>query len=58
MPAAHKITPFGVRMPPDLKNQIAELANKNRRSMNAEILCLIERALADGLRQKENPTAQ
>lgn len=36
------ITPFGVRFPTELKEQIEKSAAKNRRSMNAEILAAMQ----------------
>lgn len=36
------IAPFGLRMPHELKEQIEVMAKKNRRSMNAEIIVLLE----------------
>ena len=36
------ITPFGLRMPVELKEQIEILAKKNRRSLNSEIIVLLE----------------
>ena len=36
------IVPFGLRMPPELKEQIEIMAKKNRRSLNSEIIVLLE----------------
>lgn len=36
------ISPFGLRMPPDLRQWIEEEAEKNRRSMNSEIVWRLE----------------
>jgi len=41
------IAPLGLRLPPSLKDRIAELARVNRRSMNSEIIVLLERALPE-----------
>lgn len=38
------ITPFGLRMQPDLKARIAEAAKQNSRSMNAEIVARLSRS--------------
>jgi len=35
------------RIPPDLKKQIQELANEKKRSLNNQVLILLERALKD-----------
>lgn len=35
------------RIPPDLKKQIQELANEKKRSMNSQVLIMLERALKD-----------
>jgi predicted transcriptional regulator len=32
------ITPFGVRLPTELKDKLQKAANKNNRSMNAEVV--------------------
>ena len=37
-----EIAPFGLRMPHELKEQIELMAKKNRRSMNSEIVVLLE----------------
>lgn len=41
------IAPFGVRMGDDLKGYLRERAKKNGRSMNAEIIQILKRALSD-----------
>jgi len=45
MPVAN-IAPFGLRMQPDLKARIEKSARQNNRSMNAEIVELLERSIA------------
>lgn len=40
------IAPFGLRMPPELKERVQKSAQKNNRSMNSEIIALLEHALA------------
>lgn len=45
MKGASLIAPFGLRMPEDLKGKIAERAKSNGRSMNAEIVQILEDAL-------------
>lgn len=45
MKGASLIAPFGLRMPEDLKEKIAERAKSNGRSMNAEILMILSTAL-------------
>ncbi len=37
--------PLGVRLPPDLKDRIRKSEADNRRSMNNQIVVLLERAL-------------
>lgn len=37
-----KIAPFGLRLPPDLKDWVAEQAKKERRSVNSWLTLLIE----------------
>lgn len=39
---SREITPFGLRMPSTLKSKIEKMAAKNRRSLNAEIVVLLE----------------
>lgn len=39
------ITPFGLRIPAEVRRQVDEQAKRNRRSTNAEIGLLIEEAL-------------
>jgi len=43
-----KIVPFGLRIPEDLKEQLAEHAARNRRSLNSELLKRLEDSLKDG----------
>ncbi|MBN5380637.1 Arc family DNA-binding protein [Serratia marcescens] len=38
---------FNVRMPQELKDKIAALAERNKRSMNAEIVAAIEAAIEE-----------
>lgn len=40
------IAPFGLRMQPELKQQIEEKARANSRSLNAEIVWRLEKSLA------------
>lgn len=47
MKGASQIAPFGLRMPEDLKTAIAERATRNGRSMNAEIVQILQDALAE-----------
>lgn len=46
-----QIPPFGLRLPPEVKDELEKLAEKNRRSLNAEITVRLEENLA---REKEN----
>lgn len=45
MKGASLIAPLGVRIPDDLKEKIQEKAKSNGRSMNAEIIFLLEQSL-------------
>lgn len=38
-----KIAPLGLRLPPDLKEWVAEQAKKERRSVNSWLTLLLER---------------
>lgn len=40
------IPPFGLRLPAALKESLKERARVNRRSMNSEIVAILERAVA------------
>ncbi|MBF7978129.1 Arc family DNA-binding protein [Rahnella sp. LAC-M12] len=42
MKGASQIAPFGLRMPEELKDKISESAKTNGRSMNAEIVSILE----------------
>lgn len=45
MKGASLIAPFGLRMPEELKEKISERAKSNGRSMNAEIVQILQDAL-------------
>lgn len=54
------VNPFGLRMPPEVKEELEKLAEQNRRSLNAEIVVRLEESIkrekgscltADELRQ-------
>ena len=45
MPAAQTIEQFKLRLPSNLKDRLGESAAIHRRSVNAEIIVLLERAL-------------
>lgn len=47
------ISPFGVRMPPDLKQQIEYAAKENGRSMNAEIVHRLESSFLNQIAPNE-----
>ncbi len=38
---------FSIRLPVSLRDRLEKLASKNRRSLNQELLWLLERALED-----------
>ena len=40
-----QIPPFGLRLPPEVKEQLEKLAEQNRRSLNAEILVRLENSI-------------
>lgn len=42
-PLTRDLAPFGVRMPPDLKERVESAAKANNRSMNAEIVATLEK---------------
>ena len=43
------IAPFGLRMPAELKAKLEKMATKNRRSLNAEIVVLLEAVVSDNI---------
>ncbi|AWL04225.1 hypothetical protein DIR46_07115 [Massilia oculi] len=43
-PATGHITPFGLRMQPELKERLEEAAHKAGRSLNAEVVDRLERS--------------
>ena len=45
--ASDAVEPFSLRIPIELREQVRKRATANRRSINAEILVLVETALAD-----------
>lgn len=46
MKGASQIAPLGVRLPEDLKAKVQHRANENGRSMNAEIVSIIEKSFS------------
>ena len=53
------ITPFGLRMQPDLKRRIEEAAQRSGRSMNSEIIARLEWSLSQSeLRSDATPTTE
>jgi hypothetical protein len=42
-----KITPYGLRLPPDLKERLDISARANGRSLNSEIIERLQRSFAD-----------
>lgn len=46
------INPFGLRLPPALKQALEESAHEARRSLNAEIVARLEASLAQDARQQ------
>ena len=43
-----RIAPYGLRMPPDLKERVQSAADRNNRSMNMEIVAALEEAFPSG----------
>lgn len=39
------VNPFGLRMPPEVKEELEKLAEQNRRSLNAEIVVRLEESI-------------
>jgi hypothetical protein len=51
------IAPFGLRIPTELKTRIEKAAEKNLRSMNAEMVVRLENSFdAEGMRLKDFST--
>lgn len=50
---ASPIPPFGVRMPPELKEWLSEEATRNRRSLNGEIIKRLEESRAQQNRARK-----
>ena len=50
MKVSGKIAPFGLRMPKELKAFISEQANKNGRSMNAELLARVTQTMDSNIK--------
>ena len=46
--SASQSTPFPLRMPEDLREQITALARENNHSLNTEIVLLLQQALNSG----------
>lgn len=46
------IPPFGVRMQPELKRRLEEVARKNGRSLNSEIVSRLEKSLDEPIKGK------
>lgn len=54
---ARKINPFGLRLQPEIKKRAEMEAQKNRRSLNAEISLLVEEGLRWRAQQMIQATA-
>jgi len=48
MKGMRTIAPMGVRIPDELKEKVSSSARENGRSMNAEIVSIIERSFTEG----------
>ena len=51
------LSPLAVRMPPAIRARVVELAKENHRSINAEIVFRLERAIFDKF-EMQKPAAQ
>lgn len=47
-PDAHQLAPYPLRLPPDLRQQLAEDAARNQRSLNGEIVYRLQQAQHQG----------
>ncbi len=43
---SREITPFALRMPPEIRNKVDQSAKENRRSLNAEIVARLEATIS------------
>ncbi|WP_272688557.1 Arc family DNA-binding protein [Providencia sp. PROV128] len=57
MKGMRSITPFGVRMPDDLKESLTIRAAQNGRSLNSEIVMILQEAV-DAVSQKPKNNAE
>ena len=58
MKGASTIAPFGVRMPPQLKEQLTNQAATNFRSLNSEVVARLEQSLKDCTAKENAPVAE
>lgn len=56
MKGASQIAPLGVRLPDELKLKVQTRASKNGRSMNAEIVSIIERSFSEDVERTHDVT--
>lgn len=49
-----EINPFGLRMPPKLKQTLEEEAKRNMRSLNAELVARLEESVAQQFDESRN----
>lgn len=54
---SHSIPPFGLRLPPDLKQWVEDQARQNLRSQNSEIIYRLEAARHQAEKTAPNHTA-
>ena len=47
-----------LRLPCDLKDKLTDLADKNKRSVNAEVIAAIEQVLSSTPSSRDNKTAE
>ncbi|MCG6265359.1 Arc family DNA-binding protein [Vibrio vulnificus] len=51
---SRNINPFGLRMPPELKEKLEEEAKKNMRSLNAELVARLEESFDKNFDESPN----
>jgi len=56
MQGAQHVAPFGLRIPEPLKSLLKESATRNRRSMNSEIVTILEQAVRENSAETKNGT--
>lgn len=52
MKRVRDISPYSIRMPDELKEKLTERAKKNGRSLNSEMVMILQSAVGEGLQPK------